>query len=82
MSIKVNKLKDEVQDLEMRLKSAEEAHDKARMTFSNFQGVPAMPMWDRLRGEVERTLVHKRVMEAILYRAKAALADQQAMDRE
>lgn len=81
MSIKVNKLKEEVQDLEKRLKSAQEAHEKAKHTFSNFQGVPAMPMWDRLRGEVERSLVHQRVMEAVLYRAKAALADQQAIDR-
>lgn len=82
MSTRTDKLRAELADLDARIKTAEEAHQKAKAVFGRFEGSAATPLWERLRNDVDSTLTHVRVLEAVWHRTKANLLDQLNVDKE
>lgn len=72
----VQELRKELEDLEGRLKEATEAHNKARDTFSRFEGTAGTPLWCKLRDEVDTTLTHRRVLKAVWHRISADILEQ------
>lgn len=82
MSTRTDSLRAELADLESRIKTAENAHQQARSTFSRFEGPVTHPMWTTLRDDVDRTLTHVRVLKALWHRTQAALLEQQNADHE
>lgn len=82
MSARARYLNGALAELDERIKLAEEAYTKARDTFSRFEGSPAHPMWAKLRSEVDTTLTHMRVLQAVWHRTKADLLDQLNIDKE
>lgn len=73
---RVQELKEELHDIEQRLKEATEAHNKARDTFSRFEGTAGTPLWCKLRDEVDHTLTHRRVLKAVWHRISADVLEQ------
>jgi hypothetical protein len=59
---------DDLRELEARLKIAEEAHAKAKDTFSRFEGSPQHTMWETLRDEVDHTLTHEKILRVMWHR--------------
>lgn len=82
MSIRTDKLRTELADLDARIAKAEELHQNAKVTFGRFEGSAATPLWEKLRREVDSTLTHCRVLEAHWHRTKAALLEQLNTDKE
>ncbi|WYW04348.1 hypothetical protein Kurepalu2_00001 [Pseudomonas phage vB_PpuP-Kurepalu-2] len=82
MSLRTKALQDELDELEARIKLACNAHESAKSTFGRFEGPCSHPMWEKLRDEVDTTLTHKRILQALWHRTKAALLDQQNADKE
>lgn len=82
MSQRTQALKDALQDLEERMKLAVNAHEAAKSVFARFEGPVGHPMYATLRDDVDRTLTHSRVLQALWHRTKADLLDQQTKDHE
>lgn len=82
MSIRTDKLRTELLELEERMKKADNANQAARSTFARFEGASGSALWFKLRDEVDHTLTHTRVLEALWHRTKAALLEQQNADKE
>lgn len=82
MSKRTDTLREELTELDRRIVIAEEAHKAAKTTFGRFEGSAATPLWQKLRNEVDTTLTHCRVLEALWHRTKAALLDQLNADKE
>lgn len=80
MSLRTEKLRDELADLDERLRLAYNLHQQAKSTFGRFEGPAGSPLWHKLRAEVDSTLTHSKVLEACWHRTKAALLDQQAKE--
>jgi hypothetical protein len=76
MSTELDRLKAELVEVEQRLKEATEAHNKARDTFSRFEGTAGTPLWCKLRDEVDHTLTHRRVFKVIWHRISADILEQ------
>lgn len=72
---RVKDLQDELHDIEQRLKDATEAHNKAKDTFSRFEGTAGTPLWCKLRDEVDHTLTQRRVLKAVWHRISADLLE-------
>lgn len=71
----VQELRKELEEIEQRLKEASESHNKARDTFSRFEGTAGTPLWCKLRDEVDTTLTHRRVLKAVWHRISADLLE-------
>lgn len=82
MSTRTDRLCTELADLDARIVQAEADHQAAKATFGRFEGSAAHPMWERLRKEVDSTLTHCRVLEAVWHRTKADLLEQLNADKE
>lgn len=82
MSKRTDELRAELLKLEGRMKLADNAHQQARSTFARFEGSSGSPLWFKLRDEVDYSLTHCRVLEAIWHRVKADLLDRQNLDKE
>lgn len=82
MSIRTDKLRQELADLDARIVLAEAAHKAAKETFGRFEGSAATPLWEKLRNEVDSTLTHCRVLEAVWHRTKANLLEALNADKE
>ncbi|QJD54646.1 hypothetical protein PssvBMR2_gp03 [Pseudomonas phage MR2] len=82
MSQRTKALQDALDDLEARIKLACNAHEAAKSTFGRFEGPASHPMWEKLRNDVDSTLTHKRVLQAVWHRTKADLLGQQIIDHE
>lgn len=81
MSQRTETLRAELSDLDERLKLAYNLHQQAKSTFGRFEGAAGSPLWHKLRGEVDSTLTHSKVLEACWHRTKAALLEQQNADK-
>jgi hypothetical protein len=75
MSKRLDDLKAALDDLDHRIKLAENAHQAAKSTFSRYEGSASSPMWEKLRQEVDDTLTHSRVLQAHWHRTKADLLE-------
>ena len=82
MSLRTKALQAELDELEERIKLAVNAHEQANSTFGRFEGSCGSPLWERLRNEVDHTLTHQRILQALWHRTKAALLEQQNADKE
>lgn len=82
MSARTDRLRTELADLDTRIAKAEEEHQTAKSTFGRFEGAASHPMWQKLRDEVDSTLVRCRVLEAVWHRTKADLLEQLNADKE
>ncbi|WYW04446.1 hypothetical protein Mudajogi_00001 [Pseudomonas phage vB_PpuP-Mudajogi] len=82
MSLRTKALQDELDELNQRIKLAVNAHESAKSTFGRFEGPASHPMWEKLRDEVDTTLTHQRILQALWHRTKAALLEQQNADKE
>lgn len=76
MSKRLQDLRDELADIESRLKDATAAHNKAKDTFGRFEGTAGTPLWCKLRDEVDHTLTHRRVLKAVWHRLSADVLEQ------
>jgi multidrug resistance efflux pump len=75
MSKRLDDLQEQLHDLDKRIELAEAAYEKARKTFSRYEGPASHPMWAKLRQEVDDTHTHCRVLQALWHRTKADLLD-------
>ncbi|WYW04254.1 hypothetical protein Kompost2_00004 [Pseudomonas phage vB_PpuP-Kompost-2] len=82
MSTRTDRLRNELADLDERIKLAEADHQAAKATFGRFEGSAATPLWEKLRNEVDGTLTRCRVLEAVWHRTKADLLEQLNTDKE
>lgn len=82
MSIKTDRLRSHLADLDKRIQQAEADHQAAKTTFGRFEGAASHPMWQKLRDEVDNTLTRCRVLEAVWHRTKADLLEQLNADKE
>lgn len=82
MSKRTDDLKDELHQLEQRIKVAINDHEAAKSAFGRLEVPPTHPMWAMFRDNIDRTLTHQRVLQAFWHRTKAALLEQQNKDHE
>jgi len=82
MSARTDRLRNELADLDKRIEAAEASHSAAKSTFGRFEGSASNPMWMKLRNEVDSTLAHCRVLEAVWHRTKADLLEALNADKE
>lgn len=82
MSTRTDRLRKELADLDARIEKAEADHQAAKTTFGRFEGSASHPMWHKLRTEVDSTLTHCRVLEAVWHRTKADLLEALNADKE
>ncbi|AUV61709.1 hypothetical protein HOS76_gp15 [Pseudomonas phage Henninger] len=82
MSLRTKALQVECDELQERIKLACNAHETAKSTFGRFEGPASHPMWERLRDDVDNTLTHKRILQALWHRTEAARLEQLNADKE
>ncbi|WGH28261.1 hypothetical protein 10P302A_gene0001 [Pseudomonas phage 10P302A] len=82
MSVRTKQLQAELDDLDERIKLAINAHEAAKSAFGRLEVSPAHFMWGKLRDEIDRTLIHQRVLQAHWHRTKAALLEALNADKE
>lgn len=82
MSIKTDRLKDQLHDLEQRIKVAMNDHEAAKSAFGRLEVPVTHPMYDHFRNKIDTTLTHLRVLQAVWHRTKANLLEQQNEDHE
>lgn len=82
MSQRTKSLQVECDELQERIKLACNAHEAAKSTFGRFEGPASHPMWEKLRNEVDTTLTHKRILQALWHRTEAARLLQLNTDKE
>ena len=82
MSTTTDRLKDQLHELEQRIKVAINDHEAAKSAFGRLEVPPTHPMWGVFRDRIDTTLTHQRVLQAVWHRTKAALLEQQNKDHE
>ncbi|QNJ57433.1 hypothetical protein [Pseudomonas phage Waldo5] len=82
MSATTDRLKDELHELEQRIKIAINDHEAAKAAFGRLEVPPTHHMWGIFRDNIDRTLTHQRVLQACWHRTKAKLLEQQNKDHE
>lgn len=82
MSVRTEKLKQELHEIERRIKIAHNEHTSAKAAFARLEVPVTHPMWQVFRDRVDSTLTHQRVLQALWHRTKAQLLEQQNTDHE
>lgn len=82
MSATTDRLKDELHELEQRIKVAINDHEAAKSAFGRLEVPPTHPMWAVFRDRIDTTLIHQRVLQAVWHRTKAQLLEQLNADKE
>lgn len=82
MSKRTDDLKEQLHELEQRIKVAINDHEAAKSAFGRLEVPPTHPMWAVFRDRIDTTLIHQRVLQACWHRTKAILLDQLNADKE
>jgi hypothetical protein len=82
MSTRKKAMQAECDELQERIKLACNAHESAKSTFGRFEGPASHPMWEKLRNDVDSTLTHKRILQALWHRTEDARLEQLNADKE
>jgi hypothetical protein len=77
MSERMKQLEKQLADLDQRIKEASNDHQAAKSVFGRYEGPAGSPVWNMVRNEVDRTLTHLRVLQAVWHRIKADILEQQ-----
>lgn len=82
MSKRTDDLKDQLHQLEQRIKVATNDHEAAKAAFGRLEVPPTHPMWAVFRDRIDSTLIHQRVLQAVWHRTKAEILERMNADKE
>ncbi|QHB48061.1 hypothetical protein CHF33_01 [Pseudomonas phage CHF33] len=82
MSATTDRIKEQLHELEQRIKVAINDHEAAKSAFGRLEVPPSHPMWGVFRDRIDSTLIHQRVLQALWHRTKAELLERMNADKE